>query len=400
MLSPKQINIKDFSYKLPDDKIAKHPLADRDQSKLLFYKNGKIIDAVFEEISNLLPQDSHLVVNNTKVIQARILIEQDENKAIEIFLLEPAEGIETSLAMNQKFSTKWHCMVGNLKKFKAEFLVLETQIGFVKIYKPEKFDDTFNVQLEWEMDLSFSELLEHIGLMPLPPYLNRSAEEEDKIKYQTVYAEHLGSVAAPTAGLHFTNRVFEALKTKSINAVQVSLHVGAGTFRPVKASSLEDHNMHEEEIVVSIEALEELKKSSFITAVGTTSLRTLETIYWVGVKIELGIENFSSLLVSQWEPYELVLKSNISFQKSVENVLTWLKMNVISSLRGKTQLLIAPGYQIKSAHALITNFHQPDSTLLLLVAAFVGEDWQKIYQHALKNNYRFLSFGDSSLLMR
>lgn len=399
-ISPKQINIKDFTYELPEDRIAKHPLADRDQSKLLCYQQGEIQDLVFEEIANVLPNDSLLVVNNTKVIQARILIEQEQGKPIEVFLLEPTTGQETSKAMMQKNRAVWICMVGNLKKFKEAFQTINTTKGAVKVSRPEKKGDLFEVVMEWGMDLTFAELIEEIGLMPLPPYLNRAAEESDKIKYQTVYAESLGSVAAPTAGLHFTEKVFEKLKAKGINKTSVSLHVGAGTFKPVKAHQLEDHQMHEEEIAVDLETLHALAGAKFITSVGTTSLRTLETLYWIGVKIDLGKEVDPQQLISQWEPYQLADQTDLDFATAISRIISRLKENELYYIKGKTQLLIAPGYQIRSSQALVTNFHQPDSTLLLLVAAFVGENWRKIYQHALENNYRFLSFGDSSLLFR
>jgi S-adenosylmethionine:tRNA ribosyltransferase-isomerase len=400
MVNPKNINIKDFTYNLPDEKIAKFPLPERQKSKLLVYKDGTIYDTIFEKITDFLPENSTLVLNNTKVIQARILLQLDDAKPVELFLLDSAEGLEIAQAMMKKKEALWNCLVGNSKKFKHAYYDLSLEFGKVRIYKPVKYGEKFQVKLEWEADVHFSDIIEQIGKTPLPPYIKRESNEEDKIKYQTVFASVPGSVAAPTAGLHFTPDILENVKKKQITKVFVSLHVGAGTFKPVKAHQLAEHVMHHEEICVDLNALQKLKKANFITSVGTTSLRTLETLYWIGVKINNKFPIHPFELVSQWEPYELLERATINFSESIEQIIEWMRRENMNELKGRTSLMIAPGYPIKSANALITNFHQPESSLLLLVAAIIGDYWRMVYNHALNSDYRFLSYGDASLLFR
>jgi S-adenosylmethionine:tRNA ribosyltransferase-isomerase len=399
----REIKIEDFSYDLPEDKIAKSPLAERYYSKLLVYNKGLITDSKFDKIVTFFSSKNTLVFNNTKVVSARILFENSTavNKPIEIFVLEPLNGLSIENAMMQKGSSKWICLVGNHRHFKADSLQKTFNahhISFtLKAHKPIKLHDTFEVEFEWNSDISFAEVLNLAGLIPLPPYLKRVADENDKSRYQTVYAKQEGSVAAPTAGLHFTNEILEELRKNNISTEYLLLHVGAGTFKPVKSKSMKDHDMHNEEIIVTKATLINLIKNAHnLIAVGTTSLRTLETLFWIGLKLYKGL---TDIQIHQWEAYDLKIPSAFDYKKALETVLTYLETGEQDSIKTKTQLLIAPGYKIRSVKGIITNFHQPNSTLLLLIAALVGSDWKKIYEHALDNNYRFLSYGDSSLLL-
>lgn len=407
MHSPKQLNILDFSYDLPDDKIAKFPLDNRDESKLLVYKNATITDAIFRQIDTFLPENSLVVFNNTRVVHARLLFNRLTGAQIEIFCIEPLHHLDYQQAFVSKQSSTWKCMVGNAKKWKEEWLEkrVETPLGEV-VLKAEKKGNSGEltvVEFTWNNNhLAFAEVLHYAGILPLPPYLNRKTEAADEERYQTVYAKVAGSVAAPTAGLHFTPAVFEQLKQKQITVDEVTLHVGAGTFKPVKAEVLADHEMHEETLYVELSTLKNiaycLLHKKTLVAVGTTSTRTLESLFWHGVKILLNKAG-DEVEIKQWDAYELGL-GNITPLQSVTAIIEKMKKDNENVLVGSTQIILAPGYQFRLVDALITNFHQPENTLILLIAAFVGNDWRKIYNHALKNNYRFLSYGDSSLLFK
>ncbi|MDC1221207.1 S-adenosylmethionine:tRNA ribosyltransferase-isomerase [Salibacteraceae bacterium] len=404
--NPSGLSIADFSYDLPEDRIAKYPLAERDHSKLLMYKSGEISEERFSQLPSLLHPNDCLVFNNTRVVHARMQFQRQTGARIEIFCLEPIDPVEVSEAFAQRKTTTWKAIVGNSKRLKiGEVLSRNISIdGIQHKLKAElcsKENDSFTVKFSWDLEASFAEVLENAGTLPLPPYLNRETESEDEERYQTVYAEADGSVAAPTAGLHFTKSVFDNLKDKGIEALFVTLHVGAGTFMPVKSDTMQDHEMHQERISVSINAIKRMRNATMenrIIAVGTTSIRTIESIYWFGVKLLSGYD-MKELFVGQWEPYQLKDQS-VSVIQSLDAVLDWMKNMNLDYLNGATQLLIAPGYRIRMVDALITNFHQPQSTLLLLVAALVGDDWRKIYDHALGHDFRFLSFGDSSILFR
>lgn len=401
------IAIKDFTYELPDEKIAKFPLENRAESKLLVYKNDEISSSVFKNIADHIPKGARLIFNSTKVVCARMLFQTSTEKKVEIFILEPSRGQEMQEAMLQKGSAQWICLVGNMKQFKENFLTKEFEFEgnkyFIKVYKPHPYLDSFKVKLEWSEELTFAEVLSFAGLIPLPPYMKRVPVADDTTRYQTVYAHEEGSVAAPTAGLHFTDELLHELKSKGHECSNVVLHVGAGTFKPVKAELMGDHQMHAEEIVVDKTLLQDIiEKKQDIVVVGTTSLRTMESLFWFGLKLELnGLESENFVSIGQWDPYNLTVPEGFTFFNAFENIVKMLTLTKQSQIKGKTQLLIAPGYQIRVSKAIITNFHQPDSTLLLLVAAFVGGDnWKKIYDYALNNDYRFLSFGDSSILFR
>ncbi|WP_462252606.1 S-adenosylmethionine:tRNA ribosyltransferase-isomerase [Ferruginibacter sp.] len=405
-MHPKNLSINNFTYHLPDEKIALHPLQQRDDSKLLIYKKGSLHQDVYKNIHEHLPQNSLLIFNNTKVIQARILFTKPTGGIIEIFCLEPYEAInDYASIMSKKEKVKWKCMIGGASKWKEGDLEKQFAIGngqwAIKAKLIEKIADAYVVEFSWApVELSFAEILEECGNIPLPPYIKRKPETEDKERYQTIYAEYKGSVAAPTAGLHFTDTIFSSLQTKNISAGFVTLHVGAGTFKPVKAAIMQEHEMHAEWIDVAIETIENLiaNLSNTVVAVGTTSLRTLESLYWLGVKAFLH-PSLQQLQITQWEVYdELSGNENITAQEALLALINWLQKNNLDKLFTQTQILIAPGYQFKIAKAIITNFHQPQSTLLLLVAAAVGDDWRKIYNYALENDFRFLSYGDGSLL--
>ncbi len=404
-MDAKKIHIEDYTYSLPENRIAQYPLANRDQSKLLVYKNGQIFSSVFSELDKILPENAVLILNDTKVIHARLVFYNSKNRAVEIFCLEPAETTELNTAFQQTGKTIWKCFIGRAKKqFKEDVLTLKTGSYELQARKIEHIGDHFLVELSWTPpSLTFSEILEKFGKVPLPPYISRQPDVSDENRYQTVYAHVDGSVAAPTAGLHFTDEVFKKLEKKNISRLSLTLHVGAGTFMPVKTSSIGEHVMHEERIILTKYFIEQLleKKDKPIVAVGTTSLRALESLYWIGAGISAKCIDISApLSLSQWQAYDLMQKTNISLEKSFLSLKNYMDKNRLNSLDVQTQLLIAPGYQFKTASVLITNFHQPQSTLLLLVAAFVGEDWKKIYAYALANDFRFLSYGDSSILFR
>ena len=402
---PGHIAISDYTYDLKDEQVAKYPVEPRDTSKLLLYSDGKITEGTYRNLSDSLPENSLLVMNNTKVVEARLLFTKSTGSTIEIFCLEPEESYhDITQAMLQKQRVLWKCLVGGAKKWKEEWLYKYIDFNGliitlkVRIYK--KLADSFIVEFYWGDDsISFAEVLHHAGVIPLPPYLNRSTEEKDAETYQTVYALNDGSVAAPTAGLHFTKALFNQLEGKNIKNEFVTLHVGAGTFKPVKSDTIAEHEMHSEFIDVAKSFIETMATTDrTIFTVGTTSLRTLESLYWMGVKTILNpaIE-MDELAISQWEVYTISVQ-NISVKESFQSLLQ--KMNEWSTDRliSKTQIMIAPGYTIRTIQGLLTNFHQPQSTLLLLVAALIGEDWKKVYNYALLHDFRFLSYGDGCLL--
>lgn len=408
---PKDLSINDFTYHLPEEKIARYPLAERDASKLLVYENGEIIEDTYSHLDNHLPENTLLVFNNTKVVEARLLFTKSTGGIIEIFCLEPDERYaDITSAMLQKGKVYWKCLVGGAKKWKEEFLIKTIDDGQHTIELSarieDKRNDYFLIEFNWNADISFAELLHHAGVIPLPPYLNRDADEKDKSTYQTIYAKHDGSVAAPTAGLHFTENLFGKLDAKNIQRTYVTLHVGAGTFKPVKAATMAEHEMHAEFIDVSASTIHQLidYADKTIVAVGTTSLRTIESLYWMGVRVieELGIGNkeitIEDISIKQWDAYESMQSESVA--TSLNCLLVWMQENNLQRIIAKTQIIIAPGYELKVAKGLVTNFHQPQSTLLLLVAATIGDDWKKVYKHALENDYRFLSYGDGGLLWK
>ncbi len=403
MKAYKNIKISDFNYELPDSKIAKYPLANRDESKLLVFKDGKISESVFKNSPAFLPEKAQLVFNNTRVIHARLFFRKESGSKIEIFCLEPLEPADYQIAFHQTNETTWKCMVGNLKKWKGETLhqslVIAGETVILSAEKGEQTGNTVAVRFFWDKPFSFAEIIEHSGTLPIPPYLNRETEETDEETYQTVYAKIDGSVAAPTAGLHFTEPVFDALKTKGISTHEITLHVGAGTFQPVKAETLSGHTMHREMVIIPKTLISAFYKDpEKIIAVGTTSVRSLESLYWLGLQLENGLFNPEKPEVSQWEPYKTEPK--ISLKKSLENILDYLENSKLGKIQFSTQIIILPGYQFKVIEGMFTNFHQPQSTLLLLIAAFLGDKWKEIYNYALANNFRFLSYGDSNLYLR
>jgi len=410
-MHPKELKITDFSYTLPQEKIALFPLAQRATSKLLIYKNENISENTYENLPEILPADTHLIFNNTRVVEARLIFKKTNGGIIEIFCIEPDDTFtDISQAMQQKRTVNWKCLVGGAKKWKEEFLIKPITLNGATIILSakiiEKRNDYFIINFQWNNDLCFSEILQINGLIPLPPYLNRQPDEKDKTSYQTTYASIDGSVAAPTAGLHFTSELINRLSLNNITHSFVTLHVGAGTFKPVKADYMKDHEMHAEFIEIPdnfIENLLQLNHKNIIT-VGTTSLRTIESLYWMGAKInellkaghtKITIEDIS---VQQWDPYEIY--TNITSRNALLLLLNWMKENQLKQLITKTKIIIAPGYSFKIINGLITNFHQPQSTLLLLVAALIGDKWKSVYQYALTNDFRFLSYGDGCLLWK
>lgn len=406
MTDPRILSIKNFTYSLPEERIASHPLAERDASKLLLYKNGIIREDIYKNIAYHLPSDSLLLFNDTKVVEARLLFQKLTGGVIEIFCLEPHEKyVDINSSMMQKETVLWKCLVGGASKWKHG-QVLEKKIVFegneflLKARYVEKTDDSFTIELSWNMSpLSFAEILHLAGAIPLPPYIKRAAEKSDSERYQTIYANKDGSVAAPTAGLHFTKTIFQKLKEKRIERDFVTLHVGAGTFKPVKSELMKEHNMHAEYFTVSKSTIENILNhiGKNIITVGTTSLRTIESLYWLGEKLLMNEKTFTAE-ITQWEVYDN--RSSIPASQALTSLLEWMNKNNSTSLLAKTQIIIAPGYEFKIANGLITNFHQPQSTLLLLVSAFIGDDWRKVYEYAIENDFRFLSYGDGCLLWR
>jgi S-adenosylmethionine:tRNA ribosyltransferase-isomerase len=397
------IKIEDYNYPLPDDRIAKYPLKERDESKLLRYRDGKVDEFIFKQIPSLLPSDSLMIFNDTKLVPARLHFRKPSGAGIEIFCLEPSEPAEYNISFASTGKCVWKCIIGNAKKWKNDTLVLYNPERNPSIDKMdlkadlvERNGETGFVSFSWSDGSSFSRVLEICGTIPIPPYLNRDSESVDVDRYQTLYAKIRGSVAAPTAGLHFTEAVLDEIKSKGIDMENVCLHVGAGTFLPVKSSVVSEHPMHREPFAVSLDLLKLLRNSQKkIIAVGTTSVRTLESLYYVGVKC---IENGEPSDIGQWEPYERDYE--YSLIESLDAIIKYLESNSLKELKVGTRIIIVPGFKFRMVDMLVTNFHQPESTLILLISAFVGGDWKTIYRYALSHEFRFLSYGDSSLLYR
>lgn len=406
--SPKDIRIADFAYELPDERIAKYPLAQRDASKLLIYDHGHISHRHFRDLPELLPEGSLLVMNNTRVIQARLHFRKETGALIEVFCLEPAVPHDYVLMFQQTQQCQWHCLIGNAKKWKEGALKREIYVeGKTLELKVEKGEGDL-IRFSWlDDDITWAQVLDACGELPIPPYLNRKTEESDLRTYQTVYSKVKGSVAAPTAGLHFTPAVLEAIDRRGIERAELTLHVGAGTFKPVKSERIEGHEMHSEWIYVPRNVVEALiRHKGECTAVGTTSVRTLESLYYIGKKILSDPDiTEEEMKVEQWEPYGndesgATNVARCSSMDALQAILEWMDRNHADALHTATQIIIAPGYEYHIVRRMVTNFHQPQSTLLLLVSAFVGGNrWRDIYRYALDNDFRFLSYGDSSLLM-
>ncbi|WP_420581823.1 S-adenosylmethionine:tRNA ribosyltransferase-isomerase [Reichenbachiella sp.] len=391
-------SLEKYLYELPEHRIAKHPLANRDDSKLLLYQTGEISHQTFKEVVDLVPDNALLFLNNTKVIAARLFFRKSTGAQIEVFLTEPIlPHTEFQKALKAKNKCTWKCMIGNLKKWKDEN-ILSLRLNDDLNIEARLADREQNlVEFSWAGDQEFLSIVEAAGHVPLPPYLNREEEAEDKERYQTVFSENEGAVAAPTAGLHFTDEILESLRKKGVNQDRVTLHVSAGTFRPIKDTDFKNHDMHNERIIVNRTNIESiLSTNGPIIPVGTTALRTLESLYWYGVK--LSQDSSSKFFVEKNDPYENHLQG-VSLEDAMKAILKKMDGLDLDELKGETEIFIYPGYTFKVANGLFTNFHMPASTLVLLVAAFVGEDWQKIYKEALNNDYRFLSYGDTSLLL-
>ncbi len=400
------ISIQDFTYELPDAQIATYALPDRDQSRLLIWNNGEISDEQFYHLPDHLPSGSMLVFNNTRVIRARLFFHKQTGAKIEIFCLEPLAPVDYALSFSQTGNCRWKCIVGNLKKWKDEVLIQQLVIAGKQVdfcaRKGREINKAYEIEFSWDNAFfTFADILEAFGNIPIPPYLHRESEEIDLTSYQTIYSKIKGSVAAPTAGLHFTDAVFESLDKKNISCEEVTLHVGAGTFQPVKSETIGGHDMHTEHFIVSLELIDRFAAfEGEIIAVGTTSVRTLESLYFIGSKVIADPKiDLLNLSVDQWDPY-VDNGLNYSRRESFEALSAWLRKHCLTELSSSTQIIIVPGYRFNVISGMITNFHQPQSTLLLLIAAFLGDDWKRIYEHALKNNYRFLSYGDSNLYLK
>lgn len=419
-METKHIHISDYNYDLPDSRIAKFPVSPRDTSKLLIYRHGEISDDIFYNLPKYLPQKSLMVFNNTKVIQARMHFRKETGALIEVFLMEPAAPTDYELMFQTRGECSWLCMVGNLKKWKEgslvrTFDVAGSTINFKATMRRDIIDTksggtNYWVDFAWDNpQVSFAEILDAVGELPIPPYLNRETQDSDKTTYQTVYSKIKGSVAAPTAGLHFTDKVLAAIDAAGVRREELTLHVGAGTFKPVKSEEIDGHTMHTEYVCVRRDTLQTLLDYDCCAiAVGTTSVRTLESLYYMGVKLEANPDAAEEdLHVCQWEPYEKAdgtpvggnLIDGITPQKAISNIIAWLDNNNLKTLHSSTQIIIAPGYEYKIVKVLVTNFHQPQSTLLLLVSAFLKGDWRNVYDYALSHDFRFLSYGDSSILI-
>lgn len=398
-----EIKISDYIYNLPEERIAKYPLPNRDDSKILIFKDNSITDLKFSSLDGLLPDDSIMVINNTKVIPARLWFRKESGALIEVFCLEPVDPPEYNTSFAARNQSVWKCVTGNAKRWKGGDIYYDygtnTSLSEINLRATliGKIDDKYIIRFRWDGELSFSELIEQCGKVPIPPYLRRDSEKIDYQRYQTTYAEFRGSVAAPTAGLHFTENILARIKAKGVDIEELCLHVGAGTFIPVKTELISDHIMHSEPFVVRGTLIEKLlnRGERKIVSVGTTSLRCLESLYYLGVHC---IENGEPGITQQWEPYSGTCK--YTTQQSLESLYGWMKRKGVSELHSRTGIIIVPSFVFRCADILITNFHQPGSTLLLLVAAFAGEKWRDIYRYALENEFRFLSYGDSSILYR
>lgn len=398
-------NIEEFNYDLPEDRIARYPVSPRHSSKLLVYQQEKIVTDIYLNLPSYLPKDALLIMNNSRVIQARMNFQKKSGGMVEVFCLEHSEKYpDVQTAMQEKGSVEWICQIGGAKKWKnGPLLIRFEHLGKQQHLIAEqqgRLDEYFKVEFQWtDPELCFAEILHLVGDMPLPPYLKRSSEARDEVDYQTVYAKEPGSVAAPTAGLHFSEELMQKLSMASVATLELTLHVGAGTFKPVKSPTAEEHAMHAEFIEIKIQALQKLIETPTATriAVGTTSLRTLESIYWMGVKLHQNPSmELNELELSQWEAYNL--DQNVPFLEAITALIEKMDTSGTPHFYSKTSLMIKPGYLIRSVSAILTNFHQPKSTLLLLVHAFVGSDWKRIYEYALNHDFRFLSYGDGSLL--
>ena len=403
MINPKHIHISDYQYPLPDERIAKFPIAQRDHSKLLVYRHGEVGEDVFYHLPDYLPKGSLMVFNNTKVIQARMHFRKSTGALIEVFLLEPAEPSDYELMFQTSGHCAWYCLVGNLKKWKEGTLerqcIMHNAQCTIKATRGPIHGTSYRIDFDWDGDASFAEVIDAMGELPIPPYLNRETQESDKTTYQTVYSKIKGSVAAPTAGLHFTEQVLQSIDAAGIDREELTLHVGAGTFKPVKSEEIEGHEMHTEFISVRRSTIQKLiDHDGAAIAVGTTSVRTLESLYYMGLKVmQNPALSEEQLHVMQWEPYEEV--RDVPAVESLQALGDWMDARGLEVLHSSTQIIIAPGYDYHIVKMLVTNFHQPQSTLLLLVSALVKGDWRKIYDYALAHDFRFLSYGDSSLLI-
>ena len=399
----KSISISDFDYPLPDERIAKFPLEERSSSKLLIYDKGKISHRQFANLGEVLPEGTLLVFNNTKVVRARLVMHKESGARIEVFCLEPHAPADYEHAFAIKGSAEWSCIVGNLKKWKSGQVAIhfdiEGEAHSLRATITERGTREHIVRFEWDADMTFGELLEYLGRIPIPPYLNRESEEIDNTRYQTVYSKFEGSVAAPTAGLHFTPDLIEQMRGKGFGFEEVTLHVGAGTFLPVKEDDATKHPMHTEHFEIRRSTIENLLSSyGRITAVGTTSVRTLESLSVLAWRIHCGVDPTSEV-VGQWEPYEI--PTEYTGEDALRDILAYMDREGIDRLKAATRIMITPlGFEYRIVRNIVTNFHQPKSTLLLLVSAYVGDDWHRIYDYALENDFRFLSYGDSSVLMR
>ena len=402
-MQEKSINISEFDYPLPDERIAKFPLEERSSSKLLIYNKGEISHRHFSNLGEILPEGTLLVFNNTKVVRARLVMHKESGARIEVFCLEPHAPADYERAFAVKGSAKWSCIVGNLKKWKSGEVAIHFELNgeahSLRATITERGTREHIVRFEWSADVTFGQLLEHLGRIPIPPYLNRESEDIDNTRYQTVYSKFEGSVAAPTAGLHFTPTLIEQMRGKGFDFEEVTLHVGAGTFLPVKEEDATKHPMHTEHFEIRRATIEKLLENyGRITAVGTTSVRTLESLSVLAWRIHRGIDPTGEV-VGQWEPYEI--PTEYSGEDALRELLAYMEREGVDRLKAATRIMITPlGFEYRIVRNIVTNFHQPKSTLLLLVSAYVGEDWRKIYDHALENDFRFLSYGDSSLLMR
>ncbi len=395
------IDINKYTYDLPETRIARYPLERRDMSKLLVY-NGAIGQSVFSNITDYIPDGAMLIFNNTKVIRARLRFSKDTGAAIEVFCLEPVSPSDVQVAFAARRSTVWRCIVGNSKKWKSGTLakVVTTDVGrtTVTIGRGEAVNNSFDITFSWDNDdVTFADIIESAGVTPIPPYLNRDSEDVDIQRYQTVYSSQKGSVAAPTAGLHFTPEILERIRRSGCKIQELTLHVGAGTFKPVQTDDAASHVMHIEHFIVDIEAVRNIisHKGPFVT-VGTTSVRTAESLYWLGVRLLHGLTIDDG--VGQWDAYNL--NQNYSLCDALNAIMNYMEERNISHFQSQTAIMIMPGYKFRVADVLITNFHQPHSTLLLLIGAFIGDDWHNVYDYALANDFRFLSYGDSSILFR
>jgi S-adenosylmethionine:tRNA ribosyltransferase-isomerase len=406
--SIQKIRIDEYNYQLPDELIAQFPLEVRDKSKLLIVNDNTISETTFSNLASYLPPDSLLISNETRVVHARLLFRKPTGSQIEIFCLEPIAPVtDIQLAFQQQKSCSWKCLVGNARRWKSGPLKLESQMGEFQLEltanMEERYENEFIVRFEWTPpNITFAQVLEHFGKIPLPPYISREASENDNTRYQTVFARNDGSVAAPTAGLHFTREVLTDLVKKNILTASVTLHVGAGTFKPVSSETIEDHHMHYEQVIVPVKLLKEICRytDKHITLVGTTTVRTLESVYWQGVKWLRKPAGLPVMHIEQWDPYLNLFGKPISTNEALQCVIDTLENSGLTELHGETALMIVPGYDYHVPDAIITNFHQPKSTLLLLVAAFIGKQWKDVYAFAIANNFRFLSYGDSCLFFK